>query len=107
MKCYYSGILTGDPINPRRRDVDAERVLYFESIDEGLSLLTQRNLGLCGNPTLCRQLYNDHDDAFMVIYLSIYLLFFLFKKVQVGNDQENVQSKKEFSLQKPIWEKLN
>ena len=92
MKCYYSGILTGDPINPRRRDVDAERVLYFESIDEGLSLLTQRNLGLCGNPTLCRQLYNDHDDAFMVIYLLFW--FFLFKKVQVGNDQEKAKSER-------------
>ena len=63
-ECYLSilGILTDDPIHPRRKDVDAERVLYFESIDEGLSLLTQKNLDRCGNPSLCHELFDNGDD---------------------------------------------
>ena len=85
------GILTDDPIHPRRKDVDAERVLYFESIDEGLSLLTHKNLDRCGNPALCHDLFDNGDDeAFQVTIGQLHKQFLLDSNWVVG-------------LLKPAW----
>ena len=50
----------------RRLDVDREHVLYFDSIDEGHSLLLAENIQRCLNSTECQSLLDSGDEAFVV-----------------------------------------
>ncbi|WAQ95423.1 HPHL1-like protein [Mya arenaria] len=47
-----------------RSDVDSEQVLYFDSIDEGATWLTDENLKRCGDPDECKRLYESGDPDF-------------------------------------------
>ncbi|XP_052815429.1 hephaestin-like isoform X3 [Mya arenaria] len=47
-----------------RADVDREHVLYFDSIDEGATWLTDENLKRCGDPDECKRLYESGDPDF-------------------------------------------
>ncbi|KAH3853725.1 hypothetical protein DPMN_096257 [Dreissena polymorpha] len=49
----------------QRSDVHREVVLYFDSIDEGDSWLTQENLYRCGDPNECQRLFESDDPDFM------------------------------------------
>ena len=44
--------------------MDQELVLYFDSIDEGQSLILEENLQRCGDPDECKRLLEDGDADF-------------------------------------------
>lgn len=47
-----------------RADVDKEMILYFDSIDEGESLLLEKNLERCGDHDECKRLHESGDPDF-------------------------------------------
>lgn len=57
----YAGTLNAEG---SRSDVDKELVLYFDSINEGESWLTEENLQRCGNPAECKRLFESGDPDF-------------------------------------------
>ena len=58
----YSGILRKDL---SRKDVDREFVLYADIINETNSWLIEESLEKCGNPDICKQLFQDKNPAFV------------------------------------------
>ena len=54
----------------------------------------------------CFPLYSQKfEETPLILRTILHILLILFKKVQVGKDQEKAQSEKRFPLQKPRWEK--
>lgn len=58
----YSGILRKDL---SRKDVDREFVLYADILNETNSWLIEESLEKCGNPAVCKQLFQDKNPAFV------------------------------------------
>lgn len=58
----YSGILRKDL---SRKDVDREFVLYADILNETNSWLMEESVKKCGDPALCKKLYQEKNPAFV------------------------------------------
>ena len=70
---YFVGILRPDE---SRSDVDKEYILYFDSINEGESWLTEENLKRCQDPAECKRLMESGDPDFVVNSRPFFMYIF-------------------------------
>ena len=63
-----------------RRDVEYEVFYAIDLINEAETLMTDKNMDLCGDPVECRRLLDEHTDHDWLVSTYVILIPFCLNK---------------------------